>query len=98
MEKAFCFCDGVMMLSPNVVLSICAHLRGVRSLWVNVIFRPTSTHWNLELYELTIRVTISGDFFTRNDLSDPSPLGNVFLLAVSKPDQFADSLEVDFDT
>ena len=35
MEKAFCFCDGVMILSPNVALSICVHLRRVRALWVN---------------------------------------------------------------
>ena len=34
MENAFCFCDGVMILSPNVALSICVDLRGVRALWV----------------------------------------------------------------
>ena len=48
--------------------------------------------WNLELllYELMMKATISGDFLSRNELSDPSPLGNVFpaTTAVSKPDQF----------
>ena len=38
MEKAFCFCDGVMILSPNVALSICVHLPGVRALWVKTDF------------------------------------------------------------
>ena len=29
------FCDGVLILGSNVALSICVHLQGVRSLWVN---------------------------------------------------------------
>ena len=40
MKKAFCFCDGVTVLSPNVALSICVQLPGVRALWVK---DPTDT-------------------------------------------------------
>jgi len=54
MEKAFCFCDGVTVLSPNVALSICVHLPGVRALWVNPYTAAVGHTLNRHRFDLKI--------------------------------------------
>lgn len=51
---------------------------------------------NLYLYKYEDVSPSTGDFHPWIDISNPSLLGNVFLVAVRIPDRFSNSLDIDF--
>lgn len=50
---------------------------------------------DLDLHKYDYASPFTGVFLPRIDFSNPSPLGNVFRISVSKPNQFSHSLDVD---